>query len=318
MTPDSLRPHIDSYLELRRSLGFRTPVQAHHLRELLDRAIAQGFAWPIRTQTILDWVSAAGSDSCGLPGQRMRLINARCFLKHLKASDPDTEVPGPGLLPRPPRPKPRLYSDEEIAKLQQATAQLWEPGSLWQLTPYSIIGLLASTGLRAGEGIALTVGDVRLDADPPQLTIRNTKFYKSRVVPIHSSTAEHLRTYLQERNRAKLHRPSKAFFISGTGRPLSYSTLRYMFTRLIRAAGIEKSGRKRGPFLHSFRHGFAVGRLLAWYRDNLDVRALIPHLSVYLGHLSKEETYWYLTATPELLTTAGEAFRRACEPGGEL
>ena len=93
MTPDSLRSHIDAYLELRRSLGFRTPAQAHHLRELLDYVIAQGFAWPIRTQTILDWISAAGSVSCGLPGQRMRLINARCFLKHLKASAPDTEVP---------------------------------------------------------------------------------------------------------------------------------------------------------------------------------------------------------------------------------
>jgi integrase/recombinase XerD len=179
MTPESLRLHIDAYLELRRSLGFRTVrVVAHDLRGLLDYVIAQGFSWPIRTQAILDWINAASID-CGLGGQRLRLINARCFLKHLKASAPETEVPGPGLLPRQPRPKPRLYSVEEIAKLQQATSELWEPGSLWQLTPYSIIGLLASTGLRAGEVIALTVGDVHLDSDPPQLYIRKTKFYKS-------------------------------------------------------------------------------------------------------------------------------------------
>ena len=81
--------------------------------------------------------------------------------------------------------------------------------------------------------------------------------------------------------------------------------------------GIKNAGGKRGPLLHSFRHGFAVQRLLAWYADNLDVRAMVPHLSVYLGHLSKEETYWYLTATPELLTAAGDAFRRSCEPGGD-
>jgi integrase len=247
----------------------------------------------------------------------MRLTQARCFLKHLKASVPETEVPGPGLLPRQPRPKPRLYSCEEITKLQQATSHLWKPGSLSQLTPYFIIGLLASTGLRAGEVAALTVDDVRLDSDPPQLHIRKAKFYKSRIVPIHSSTADQLRVYLQERNRVKLYRPSKAFFITGRRLPLTYSALRRMFGQLIRSVGIKNADGKRGPLLHSFRHGFAVQRLLAWYADNLDVRALIPHLSVYLGHLSKEETYWYLTATPELLTAAGEAFRRSCEPGGD-
>ena len=316
MTPENLRSHIDAYLELRGWLGFRaTRVVGHDLRELLDYVIAQGFSWPIRTQTILNWINASSADR--LSGQRLRLIHARCFLKHLKATAPETEVPGPGLLPRQPRPKPRLYSAEEIAKLQRATSELWEPGSLWQLTAYSIIGLLASTGLRASEVIALTVGDARLDADPAQLYIRNTKFYKSRVVPVHPSTAERLRTYLKERNRAKLRPPSTAFFITGSGRPLSYYTLRHMFVQLLHCVGIKKPDGKRGPLLHSFRHGFAVERLLRWYRDNLDVRALIPHLSVYLGHLSKEETYWYLTATPELLAAAGEAFRRACEPGGE-
>lgn len=156
MNPAQLRMHAEAYLKLRRSLGFQTQFETYNLRELLDYVGGQGFSWPIRTQTILDWISAA-SVHCGLPGQRMRLIHARCFLRHLKASVSETEVPGPGLLPRQPHPQPRLYSTEEIAKLLEATAQLWKPGSLWQLTPYSIIGLLASTGLRAGEVIALTV-----------------------------------------------------------------------------------------------------------------------------------------------------------------
>ena len=315
MNPAQLRAHIEAYLNLRRSLGFQTESETYHLRELSDYVEAKGFLWPIHTQTILDWIGAA-SLRCGLPGQRMRLTQARCFLKHLKASVPDTEVPEPGLLPHQPRPKPRLYSAKEIAKLQQATSRLWEPGSLSQRTPYLIIGLLASTGLRAGEAIALTIDDVRLGAEPPQLHIRKAKFYKSRIVPIHPSTADQLRAYLKERNRVKLRRSSKAFFITGRRLPLSYSVLRRMIRQLIESAGIKDADAKRGPLLHSFRHGFAVQRLLAWYADNLDVRALIPHLSVYLGHLSKEETYWYLTATPELLTAAGEAFRRSCEPGG--
>jgi len=316
MNSAQFRVHIEAYLNLRRSLGFQTEYESYHLRALSDYVEAKGFSWPISTQTILDWIAAAALH-CGLPGQRMRLTQARCFLKHLKASVPETEVPGPGLLPRQPRPKPRLYSNEEITMLQQATSHLWKPGSLSQLTPYFIIGLLASTGLRAGEVIALTVDDVRLGSDPPQLYIRKAKFYKSRIVPIHSSTADQLRAYLQERNRVKLRRLSKAFFITGRRLPLSYAALRRMFRQLVQSVGIKNAGGKRGPLLHSFRHGFAVQRLLAWYADNRDVRAMIPHLSVYLGHLSKEETYWYLTATPELLTAAGEAFRRSCDPGGD-
>jgi integrase len=306
---------VEAYLKLRRSLGFHTPPIAYNLRELLDYVEAKGFSWPIHTQTILDWIGAAMAH-CGLPGQRMRLIHARGFLKYLKASVPDTEVPGPGLLPSPMRPMPRWYSTEEIARLQQATLELWEPGSLWQLTPYVIIGLLASTGLRAGEVMALKVADVQLDSNPPYLRIGKAKFYKSRMVPIHPTTAGHLRAYLEQRNRAKLRKPSTAFFISGMGRPLSYPTLRRLFVQLLQSVGIQHNEGGRGPLLHSFRHGFAVQRLVAWYQDNLDVRAMIPHLSVYLGHLSKEETYWYLTATPELLTAAGDAFRRSCEPGG--
>ena len=315
MNPAQLRKHIEAYLNLRSSLGFQTKYETYNLRELADYVEAQGLSWPIRTQAILDWISAA-SLHCGLPGQRMRLIHARCFLRNLKASVPETEVPGSGLLPHLPRPKPRMYSAEEISMLQQATCQLWEPGSISQLTPYTIIGLLASTGIRASEVIALTIDDVRLDSDPPYLHIQKTKFYKSRAVPIHFSTADHLRAYLQQRIQVKLRTASKAFFVAGR-RPLTYSSLRRMFVQLLRSIGIKSGDSKRGPFLHSFRHGFAVQRLLAWYADNRDVRSLIPHLSVYLGHLSKEETYWYLTATPELLTAAGEAFRRACEPGGE-
>ena len=287
MNPVQLRVHIEAYLNLRSSLGFRTEYESYNLRELADYVEAKGFSWPIRTQTILEWISAA-SLPCGLPGQRMRLTQARCFLKHLKASVPDTEVPGPGLLPHQSRPQPRLYSAEEITQLQQATLRLWEPGSLSQRTPCLIIGLLASTGLRAGEVIALTVDDVRLGSDPPQLNIRKAKFYKSRIVPIHSSTADQLRAYLQERNRVKLRRPSKAFCITGRRLPLSYSALHRMFRQLVQSVGIKNADGKRGPLLPSFRHGFAVQRLLAWYADNRDVRALVPHLSVYLGHLTKK------------------------------
>jgi len=131
MNPAQFRVHIEAYLNLRSSLGFQTEYESYNLRALSDYVEAKGFSWPIRTQTILDWIGAAALH-CGLPGQRMRLTQARCFLRYLKASVPETEVPGPGLLPHQPRPKPRLYSNQEITKLQQATSPLWKPGSLSQ------------------------------------------------------------------------------------------------------------------------------------------------------------------------------------------
>ena len=157
MNTAEFRVHIDAYLNLRGSLGLQTEITGYYLRELSNYLEAQGFSWPIRTQTILEWISAA-SPHCGLPGQRTRLTQARCFLKHLKPAFQTPKCLDPAYLPHRPRPKPRWYSAEEITELQQATLRLWEPGSLSQQTPYLIIGLLASTGLRAGEVIALKIG----------------------------------------------------------------------------------------------------------------------------------------------------------------
>ena len=315
MTASDIQCRLEAYLELRRSLGFVICYAAYALKELLQYVQAKGLSWPIQSQTILDWIAAA-APHCGPAGQRARLIHARGFLRHLKASFPETEVPPPGILAPVIRPKPYLYTPEETAGLLQATHLLWPSGSLQQLTLYTLIGLLASTGLRAGESIHLALADVQLDAVPPHLEVRHAKFYKSRLVPIHPTTVEQLRRYLVERNRARLSQPSNAFFLSGRGRPLSYKMLHRTFARIARAAGIKKTDGQRGPCLHSFRHGFAVARLLAWYRAGLDVSSWLPHLSVYLGHLNKEETYWYLTATPELLTAAGDAFCRYGD-GGE-
>jgi integrase/recombinase XerD len=317
MTITDIQCRLEAYLALRQSLGFVTCYSAYALEELLQYVQSKDLSWPIRPQTVLDWVAAAGLH-CGPAGQRARLIHARGFLKHLRASFPETEVPPPGILAPVIRPKPYLYTSQEMASLLKATHLLWPIGSLPQLTAYTLIGLLASTGLRAGESTRLTLNDVRLDAVPPHLEIRHTKFYKSRLVPLHPTTVEHLRTYLLERNRFCLPRPSNAFFLSGRGRPLSYGSLRRIFAQVAGVAGIKKTDGRRGPCLHSLRHGFAVERLLVWYRDGLDVSSWLPHLSVYLGHLNKEETYWYLTATPELLTVAGSVFCRYSDAGEQL
>jgi integrase len=192
--------------------------------------------------------------------------------------------------------------------MQQATRILWEPGCLKQITFETLIGLLASTGLRIGEALRLSVGDLHLDFDPPHLEIRNTKFGKSRFVPVHPSTAQNLRLYLDKRQSLVGDKP-EALFLLRPKKPLQYSPAQGYFRQIARVAGIPKNppGR-RGPAWHSLRHTFAVRRLLTWYRAGRDVRLLLPNLAVYLGHKGPAQTYHYLTAAPELLNAAAGMF----------
>jgi integrase len=181
----------------------------------------------------------------------------------------------------------------------------------------TLIGLLASTGLRIGEAIRLRVDHVKLEVDPPQLHILETKFHKSRIVPLHPSTAEHLRHYSEQ--RADLHYDglSDAFFVSEQGGHLNHLALHNWFARLCQRLAMKPTDGGRGPCLTSFRHTFAVTRMQRWYQQGLDVQALLPHLSIYLGHVKPQESYWYLTSAPELLSAAAQRFETYTQAGGD-
>ena len=245
----------------------------------------------------------------------------RGFLLHLKAFEPETEIPSPGLVAKPRRPRAHLYSPEQIT-LMMETAQdwFWEPESFRQKTYRTVVGLLASTGLRIGEALRLMLDQVHPDHDPPYLEVRDTKFHKSRLVPLHSTVAAKLQEYLGERKQHVRAQVASTFFINDHGRPLRYNMVRKAVLHAQTFAGIVKdeSAGHQGPVLHALRHSFAVQRLLIWYRTGVDVRAQLPNLSVYLGHLGMLETYHYLSATPELLTIAVEMFDRYAETGGPL
>jgi integrase/recombinase XerD len=224
-------------------------------------------------------------------------------------------VPETGLLAALRRPHPYLFSPAQLGQLLEAVSRLGPRGSLRPHTYYALIGLLASTGLRVGEALRLSVADVRLDDDPPHLRIVQTKFGKSRLVPLHPSSAQKLRDYAQLRRRLGYHALGEVFFLSETGQALDYSVLWRTFARLTRRLGLWPVEGRR-PSLHALRHTFAVERLVSWYRAGVDVRALAPSLSVYLGHVHPEESYWYFTATPELLEAAAHLFERYAERGG--
>ncbi len=312
MSTTDLRLRLEGYLNLRQALGFSMRATTSRLKDFVHFIEEKGHAGPITAQLAVEW---ACSTSAGCGGQAQRLSMVRGFLSHLRATVPETEIPDKGLLAKFPRPNPYIYSPSEIQNLL-ATASLMGPkGTLCPHTFTTFIGLLACSGLRSGEAIRLTLKDVQLELDPPRLLVRQTKFRKSRIVPIHATTAGMLRRYLKERARLGYDALSDAFFISEQRQPLHYSAVRRTFETLRRGLGITTSN-GRTPKLHGLRHTFAVQRLLTWYREGADVKARLPNLSIYLGHVCPQDSYWYLTATPELLSAAASSFQAYANSGG--
>ncbi len=302
-----LQTRLDAYLALREALGLSTRACRKLLQDFVAYLEKHGDGKPIRAQLAVDWACST-SATCGASGQAARLGLARGFLTHLKASLPDTEIPDKHLLPAPRRPQPYLFSAAEISRVLEEAARIGPRGSLRPHTHQALFGLLACTGLRPSEAAKLLISDVQLDEQPPRLLIRQTKFQKSRWVPLHPTAADQLRRYAQLRREMNYHALSDSFFVSEQGRQTDLYSLRYAFRCLVHQLGITPRPGQRRPTLHSFRHTFAVNRLRQWYEAGVDVRALLPNLSVYLGHLNLAASFWYLSATPELLSAAAGLF----------
>ena len=315
MNSNDLNFQLDTYLGLRRALGYgRSGWEAKLLRQLADFVATQTPEAPITSRLVLDWLDSNFRDSS--PSLNARRLDAvRQFLTYLSAAVPDTEIPELRLFARYPRPKPFLFSPGETESLLHAATDSWQEGSLLPSTLQTVLGLLACTGLRAGEALALDLVDVVLDVKPAHLCIREAKFHKTRLVPLHPTAVMHLTAYA--RQRANLLRSSTAFFVEDDGQRLRYETLRSSFRRLLLQLGLaERDGCSR-PTLHSLRHSFAVTRLTRWHEEGIDVRTRLVHLATYLGHGDVRDTYWYLTATPELLRAAAQHFTAPAGEGGE-
>jgi integrase len=236
----------------------------------------------------------------------------------MSATDPRTEVPPPKILPaRRRRNTPYIYREDEVEQLMAEAARLPSPTGLRALTYTTLFGLLAATGLRPGEALALDVADVDLHSGI--LALRKTKFGKARFVPLQNSTREALARYAKHRDRLCPRRTSEAFLISERGTRLYQEIAAYTFAKVSRAIGLRPPAARRrkgrGPRLNDMRHTFATRRLIEWYRAGLDVEREMPKLGTYLGHVHARHTYWYIEAVPELLQLATER-SRACCPGG--
>jgi len=310
--------HLQAYLAIRDALGLTAGTRGRLLRSFIDHArsvTAPGV--PIKATITVAWACDHAPPGCGDAGKAYRLAIARGFLTYLSAIVPGTEVPVNGLLAGHRRRRPYIFSDAEIETLVTTVAKKPSRDCLRASMLATLLGLLASTGLRIGEATRLTLDDVQLEARPAHLRILQSKFRKSRLVPVDPTTADALSDYLRLRSELGYHALSEVVFVNKLGNPLDVGVLGYWFGKLTRKVGLRPAQEDaRPPSLHSFRHSFAVRRLRAWHEAGLDVQALLPTLSVYLGHVRPEDTYWYLTATPDLLRAAGARFTPAGVVGG--
>lgn len=294
-----LRQAMDDYLRLRLSLGHQLAEARYLLPDFVDFMHYRG-QQTITVAAVLAWVRDREPDVVTTVSPR-RVTVVRGFARYLSGIDPATEVPPLGLVPhRHRRGQIFLYSEADIAAIMAAAKQAI-PQPLRAATYHTLVGLLAASGLRIGEAIKLDRGDI--DWDQGVLHIRETKFGKSRLVPLTDSVMTALREYDVLRDDLTPVVKDPAFFISLTAKRLIYASVQPAFAMLVETAGVGVGAPHR-PRLHELRHTFAVRTLLRWYRTEDNVQAKIPSLSTYMGHREPACTYWYLSAAPELLALA--------------
>lgn len=295
-----LEASLEEYLSMRRALGFKLRMPGILLRDFVQFTKKEG-ASVITTDLALRW--ATQSTECQPTHWANRLGMVRQFARFHSAADPQTQIPPRGLLPfRYQRRTPYIHSEEEIAELLAATRKLGSPKGLRAATYSTLFGLLAVTGMRVSEAIGLDRRDV--DLCKGILKIRQTKFNKSRLIPVHCTTRDALIEYARIRDGIFTRSASQSFFVSERDTRLTDFSARWTFLKVSRAISSRGKMDGRHPHLHDLRHGFVVRTLLTWYRSGSNVDQQMPTLSAYLGHGSVANTYWYLSGVPELMQFA--------------
>lgn len=308
--PTLLRDALEDYLAARHSLGFKLHSAARLLDQFVRFLEGQG-ADVVTVDNALRWATLPANRSQHWLAIRIRAV--RGFANYLHGINPAHQVPPTGLLrPGPCRATPYLYSGAEVAALMRAAATL-RP-RLRAATYATFIGLLSCTGVRVGEAIALD--DTDLDHQSGLLEVRDSKFGKHRLVPLHSSALRALQDYRDLRDELQPRRASPALFVSSRGTRLLHSNIGKTFSRLARQAGLSPRSASCRPRLHDFRHSWAVSTLLDGYATAADIPALMPVLATYLGHSDPKHSYWYLSAAPELMAVASQ--RAESRRGGGL
>lgn len=302
----TIRRQAQEYLAMRRKLGFKLITFGEKLLSFVGY-LEQCGARVITTEKAVAWATSTPRSTDQVHWSR-RLMVVRIFARHLAVLDPATEIPPEDVLPHHyRRVTPHLYTADELTAVLNAADALHP--TLRAHTYRTLISLLAVSGLRTGEACWLNRTDV--DLNDGILTVRHSKFGKSRLVPVHATTVAALRDYGQTRDKLCTRTSTPAFFVSIRGTRLDKRNLPHTFAGLVNTAGIRVPNGQRRPRPHDLRHSFATATLLAWYDEGVDVQARLPLLSTYLGHVDPKSTYWYLSGSPELLALAAARLEHA-------
>ena len=299
----TLSRELDRYLTIRRSLGYDLGTTERILRRFIDFAEKNDTEY-VSTDLFLRWQKTFGCAKQQTWSRRLGVV--RIFAQWLHGLDPKHGVPSQNLIPsRQRRPRPYIYSDDEIRRIVEAAADLPSVNGIRALTFSMLFALIAVTGMRVGEALSLNVNDV--DLKEGVITIRRGKSGKGRLLPFSESIKAKLTAYAKERDRLLGSRP-EPFFVADHGTRVSDCGARYNFAAVCQAIGLrppEKFKRHgRGPRIHDLRHSFAVRTLVNWYRSGMDPSREMIKLTTYLGHANPASTYWYIEAIPELLALA--------------
>ena len=313
----SLITLMERYVAERRQLGFQMRTDTSSLRSLAEHVRRTRHRGALTMEVMAEWARQDSHRSTDPRTWARRLKKLRSFTRWLQQFEPATEVPDDSVFGRlPGRQAPHIYSEEEVQQLLVAARRLGPKPGLRGRVYETLFGLIASTGLRLSEALSLSIGDV--DLRRGLLTIRRTKFAKSRQVPVHPSTLHALSSYRRVRDLAGAGRDGETpFFITTRGRlfgkPISGRQVDRMFAALRNELGWVNRGTHHAPRVHDLRHTFVVRRILLWQQQGIDVDEAMLSLSTYVGHAMVTNTYWYLQAVPELMAVAGRQFE-SCMP----
>ncbi|MGF6851116.1 tyrosine-type recombinase/integrase [Paraburkholderia sp. CI3] len=308
----SLHAYVERYLTERRGLGFGLRSPAYALRSFARHVQSIGHRGPLTVEVMADWARRDSHGSSDPHTWARRLKQLRSFMRWLQQFEPRTEVPDDAIFGRlPERQAPHIYSESEIVDLLAAARQLGPAPGLRGIIFETLFGLVASTGLRISEALALRIEDV--DLTRGMLTIHQTKFGKSRQVPMHPTTIETLRRYRLTRELSGESVQEDAPFFVGTrgqrrGLPLGERQVHRVFKGLRENLNWRNRGTHHAPRIHDLRHSFVVHRIMRWHTQGVDIDQAMLSLSTYVGHAMVTNTYWYLSAVPELMGLAAERF----------
>jgi integrase/recombinase XerC len=308
MNNTTIQTAVQRYLDERRQLGFDLSIAGKQLMRFARYADAHGHHGPLTLDIQLDWAREHVLRT-GFVTWARRLEVIRPFAAYYRQFEPSSVVPdlkffGPGHR----RLAPHIYTDQEVCDLLEEAGRLTPQGGLRPATYQTLFGVIAATGLRISEALHLRDADV--DLQEARLTVRQTKFNKSRCLPIHSSVVQALSQYRARRNHVTSCLAGMTFFVSAEGQALSLRGVENVFARLRERLGWKPRGDHPQPRIHDLRHAFAVRRVLQWHQAGVTMDHGMFWLCPYLGHAKISDTYWYLTGVPELMAVVGEKFER--------